>query len=186
MEQQSLPIKNGRLTCRVRGSRAQLCMEVRPHRPGLYRGVLLGPKGRWDLGLLMPEGGCLRVCRDLEIDALERSGCWPVRGGDVVLAHAFDHGTRETLPPGWTRPQSVKARFPDDPVLAGSAEQTSGWLVRVEEDGTFSLAAPWDPGRPFPLVPAFCLAEIQTRAGRRWAVYRFRSDGTPVLPDEER
>ena len=186
MEQRTIPMNNGTLTCRVRGSQAHLCLEARPQRPGLYRGILLGPKGRWDLGLLMPEGGCLRVCRTLETRDLDRAGCWPVRGGDIVLAHAFDHGAKDPLPPGWTKPRRVKARFPDDPVLARAAEQTDGWLVRDEPDGGFSLASPWDTRCPFPLLPAFCLARVCEMAGRRWVLYRFQSDGTPVLPDGER
>ena len=186
MEPQIIPMEHGQLTCQVRGGQAEVFLEVRPDRPGLYRGILTGPAGRRDLGLLLPEAGCLRLRRTLDIEELDRAGCWPVRGCRAVLAHAFDRGGAQGEADRWRPLSAPGGCFPQDPVLARAAAETREWFLCRREDGTFSLAAPWDPCRPFPLVPAFCLAGIRTRAGRRWAVYRFRADGTPVLPDGER
>ena len=181
METQIVSFQNGRLTCRVRGEQAVLAMEFRPDRPGLYRGLLRGPKGQRDLGLLLPEGGCLRLCRSVPVRELERAGCWPVTGAEAVLRHFFSDGRGNTLPQGWKKIVDVSARFPGDPVLARSAGETVGWVVRDHPDGSFSLAAPWEPGEPMPLVPAFCFAHICFMSGRRWASYRFSPEGRPVL-----
>ena len=183
VEQKTIPMKDGRLTCRVRGDQADFYMEARPDRPGLYRGALVGPHGRWDLGLLLPEGGCLRMSRTLGTAVLERAGCWPVTGGEAVLTHPFPSGPMPSVPAGWRRAANASAYFPDDPVLAAAVGRTGGWLVCPGEDGGFSLAAPWEPGGPFPLLPAFCFARICTMAGRRWAVFRFRPGGGPVTED---
>ena len=184
MEPQTIPIQNGRLTCRVQGGLARLYLEIRPDRPGLYRGVLRGPEGHWDLGLLLPEGGCLRLGRTLSVQSLTDAGCWPVQGADAVLAHAFSGGTG--LPPGWRPAKDPAAMLSGDPVLQAAAAASGGWLVCRGRDGRVSLAAPWDPARPFPLVPAFCLARVREMAGQRGVVYRIGPAGTPVLPDGEK
>ena len=183
METQTFSFQNGHLTCRVRGEQAVLAMELRPDRPGLYRGLLLGAKGRWDLGLLLPEGGCLRLCRSVPVRELERTGCWPVTGAEAVLCHAFSAGSGGSLAPGWKKAGNVSSRFPGDPVLARSAGETAGWVVREHPDGSFSLAAPWEPGRPMPLVPVFCFARICSMSGERWAMYRFSPEGKPLMPE---
>jgi len=43
------------------------------------------------------------------------------------------------------------------------------------------VAAPYDPGRPFPLVPLFCLARIRMLEGRQYAVFAFDDREWPVL-----
>ena len=182
---ETIPMKDGYLTCRSRGTQADIYMEARPERPGLYRGALIGPAGRWDLGLLLPEGGCLRLSRTLFTDALARAGCWPVTGGEAVLTHAFSGGPEPSVPPGWRRLSDPSACFPDDPVLARAAGNSGGWLFCRRTGGRFSLAAPWEPGAPFPLLPVFCFAQIRQMAGRNWAVFRFHPDGTPVTEDAQ-
>ena len=179
MTMERIPMKDGYLTCRVRGDQADFYMEARPVRPGLYRGALIGAHGRWDLGLLLPEGGCLRLSRTLWTAALDRAGCWPVTGGEAVLTHAFPGGPAPSVPPGWKRISDASVYFPDDPLLARSAGETAGWIVCQGKDGGFSLAAPWEPGAPFPLLPAFCFAQVRRMAGGCWAVFRFRADGRP-------
>ena len=126
MEARTIAFHNGCLTCRVRGEQAVLAMEFRPDRPGLYRGLLRGPKGQRDLGLLLPEGGCLRLCRSVPVRELERAGCWPVTGADAVLRHAFADGGGSTLPQGWKKAGDVSARFQNDPVLFHAAGETTG------------------------------------------------------------
>lgn len=184
MEPEMIPVRNGRLTCRVQGSLVRLCLEVRPERPGLYRGLLRGSGGTWDLGLLLPEGGCLRVGRTLSLQALEEAGCWPVQSAEAVLAHPFS--SDDPPPQGWKRTRKAADLLAGDPLLARTAAETPVWLVRPGADGAFSLAAPWDSSRPFPLAPAFCLARVEESAGRRLVVYRFSPDGRPVLPEREK
>ena len=183
MELRTIPMKDGRLTCRLRGNQADFTMEARPVRPGLYRGALIGRCGRWDLGLLLPEGGCLRLSRTLWTAALDRAGCWPVTGGEAVLTHPFSGGTAGSVPAGWRRASDASGYFSADPLLALSMGGSDGWIFHPEKDGSFSLAAPWEPGAPFPLLPAFCFARICRMAGRQWAVFRFRAGGQPVMED---
>lgn len=185
MEQRTVAMKNGSLTWSVQGDRAEVCLSVRPPRPGLYRGLLKGRRGCWDLGLLLPEGGCLRVGRSLSVPALERAGCWPVTGGEAVLLHPFSPGEPPTPPPGWRRVRETEGLFPRDPLLAHCAEKAKTRLmIRRGEDGAFSLAAPWAPELPFPLVVLFCLASVEDLGGRLWVVYRFAADGVPRLPPQ--
>ena len=125
MEQRTIQFPRGRLTCTVRGGLAELYLEVRPDRPGLYRGLLKGPRGQVDLGLLLPEGGCLRLGRTVPVADLERKGCWPVTGAEAVLAHAFRQGGPSL--PGWQRVRDPAARFPGDPVLARAAAEEDRW-----------------------------------------------------------
>lgn len=53
------------------------------------------------------------------------------------------------------------------------------------QDETFCLAYPWDPRRPFPLTPAFCLARVKPLRGQPHVIFRFRPEGVPIPPAEE-
>ena len=53
------------------------------------------------------------------------------------------------------------------------------------QDETFCLAYPWDPRRPFPLTPAFCLARVKLLRGQPHVIFRFRPEGVPIPPAEE-
>lgn len=180
MEPQTIPIPNGTLTCQVRLDRADIELEVRPDRPGLYRGSLTGPAGQWDLGLLLPENGRLGLRRTLAVSGLEKAGCWPVTGAKIRMTHPFGGGAEPAAPPGWRQTADPSACFPRDPVLARAAGETAGWLLCRGTDGSLSLAAPWAPARPFPMVPAFCFARVREMTGRRWVIYRFSGEGLPV------
>ena len=173
--EQVFHIQNGRLVCRRRGSQVEVTMTLDPPGPGLYRGILCGKNGRMDLGTLLPEGEGLRLTRTLTIDHLARCGCWPVTGGRAELRYAF--GAKK-FPQGWEEGRDLSRRF-SDPILADAVENTA--LFRWETDG-FSLAFPWDPKAPFPLVLAFCFARVETMEGRPWVVFSFRDGGWPVVP----
>ncbi len=173
--EQVFHIDHGRLVCRTRGNQVEVTMMLRPPGPGLYRGILCGKNGRMDLGSLLPEGEGLRLTRTLTIDHLARCGCWPVTGGRTELRYAF--GPKK-FPQGWGEGRHLSRLF-YDPILAGAVENTA--LFRQEPDG-FSLAFLWNPQAPFPLVPAFCFARVETMEGRPWVVYSFREGGWPILP----
>ena len=173
--EQVFHIQNGRLICRTRGNQAEVTMTLDPPGPGLYRGILCGKNGWMDLGTLLPEGEGLRLTRTHTIDHLARCGCWPVTGGRAELRYAF--GAKK-FPQGWGEGRDLSRRF-SDPILAEAVENTA--LFRRETDG-FSLAFPWDPKAPFPLVPAFCFARVETMEGRPWVVFSFRDGGWPVVP----
>ena len=173
--EQVFHIQNGRLICRTRGNQVEVTMTLRPKTPGLYRGVLQGKQGWVDLGTLMPEGEGLRLSRTLSVEQLRRRGCWPITGGRGELRYPF--GSKK-FPQGWGERRDLSKLF-IDPVLAGSVEKSALW--RKDPEG-FSLAFPWNPKAPFPMVPAFCFARVEELEGKSWVVLSFREGGWPVMP----
>jgi hypothetical protein len=76
---------------------------------------------------------------------------------------------------GWRETNRVGDYLAHDPILRQTAPDHA--LVCRCGDGRVLLAFPWDPSRPFPLVPAFCLAQVKEVGGRRYVV-------VPVNPPE--
>ena len=155
-----------------------VCTEaVRPNDGrGLYKVWLHGQGGRLLLGTLAPEGDGLRLRRRLSRSELESSGCWPVTGGETVLAFAFERDV-------WKREEHPE-RLLRDGVLRSAVRGQSMLLWRRE--GGFYLAASFDPARPFPLVPLFCFAKIQRVEGKSYAVFYFDREGNPSVPHNGR
>lgn len=162
----------GRLTLREEGTLVQV-QAARPNDGrGLYKVWLQGPGGRLLLGTLVPEQGELRLRRRLRRGELERQGCWPVTGGETVLAFAFERGT-------WLQEERPERLVKD--VVLRQALRGQTMLLRRGEGG-FWLAAPFDTRRPFPLTPLFCLAKSERVEGRSHVVFFFDREGNPVLP----
>ena len=178
MEEYTLPMERGRLRCRREGARVRLTMEAVPGGRGLYRGEIFGRGGSLDLGILLPQGGGLRLERSLSVRTLEARDCWPILGGRLLLSHSF---VREEGLPGWERREALDGLFPGDPALAREAAGLAAWY-REEAEGGFSLAFPWEG--VFPLTPVFCFARRACLHGRWYLVYRFGEDGRPVMPEE--
>lgn len=183
--EEKFPVAKGWLTCRQTGQRAELLLELPNDGRGLYRAWVQGPGGKTELGTLLPEGGCLRLARGFPIQELQRRGCWPVTGGQVQMTYAFSGApSGPAMPKGWGRLAQPDQCFPHDPVLAQAARQAGSCLRCRRETGAFSLAWPWEPRRPFPLSPLFCLAQVKSLGGRPHVVFSFAPDGTPVIPQE--
>ena len=182
MKRQIIPLLHGSLTVQAAGDRAELRLDWFPPEPGLYRGYLTGPRGRTDLGLLLPEGGCLRAARSFSVPELDRRGCWPVTGGGADLSHPFSGQEPSPGSARWSSLSDPEALFPRDPVLARAMGEIPDRAVCREADGGFCIAIPWDPSRPFPLTAVFCFARVRIRSGRLRIVYSFRPDGRPCLP----
>ena len=134
-----------------------------------------------DLGTLRPEGGGRRLHRTGPVAELRKRGCWPVTGGKAVLTYAFSGGSTQSGPRGWTGLDRPESCFPADPILAQGAREGGRAFFFRRGDGVFCLAWPWDPRRPFPLVPAFCLAQVKSLGGRRYVVYHFTPEGQPFV-----
>jgi hypothetical protein len=173
--EQIFRIDHGTLICQIHGNQVEVTMTLRPPTSGLYRGILFGKNGRLDLGTLLPEGEGLRLCRTLTIDYLCRCGCWPITGGRGELRYAF--GSHK-FPQGWGKRETLSQLF-TDPILAKDVDKTALW--RKDPNG-FSLAFPWNPQVPFPLVPAFCFARTENMEGKTWVVFSFLDGGWPVVP----
>ena len=160
----------GKLTLREEGGVVQLQVQRPDDRRGLYKVWICGTVGRLLLGTLVPEGGELRLHRRLSRGQLEREGCWPVAGGEVVLAFPFGQE-------GWQREEHPE-RLVKDAVLRQALRGQTMLLCRGKTG--FLLSAPFDTGRPFPLTPLFCLARVE----RGRAIFSFDGEGKPLVPNK--
>lgn len=166
----------GQLTLREEGVWVRL-EAVRPNdAKGLYKVWLHGDGGRMLLGTLAPEGEGLRLRRRLSRSELEQRGCWPVAGGEAVLAFAFESSS-------WQQEEHPERRLAD--CVLRSSIGGRPMLLRRREDG-FCLASPYDPGRPFPLTALFCLSRLERVSGKPHAVFYFDREGNPVAPHNGR
>lgn len=167
----------GCVTVREEGDRA-VCQAIRREsEEGLYKAWLRGSGGRFLLGTLIPEGGALRLRRNIPIFQLRRQCVWPPTGGEIVMAFPF---TEETPPEGF-RWESQPERLMCDPLLAQSVRPLGRVLMKREEQG-FSLAIKYSAGAPFPLPPLFCLSRVERLEGKPYLFFAFSSEGRPVLP----
>ena len=90
MERQWELAGGGTLCCQEAGERVALRADCPADGAGLYKVWLhSGGNGRFLLGTLTPEGGRLCLRRTVTRAELERRHCWPVTGGERVLAFAF-------------------------------------------------------------------------------------------------
>lgn len=175
LERQEIQLRGGgKLTVREEGMLVQLQASGPDDGRGLYKVWIHGPGGRLLLGTLMPEGGSLHLRRRLSRGELERSGCWPVTGGETVLAFAFERGR-------WLREERPERLVKD--VVLRQALQGQTMLLRRGADG-FCLAAPFDSKRPFPLTPLFCLSKTEQVEGGSRVIFCFDKEGNPVVPKE--
>lgn len=165
----------GRLTFREEGIQVRMEAARPDDRRGLYKVWIRGSRGRLLLGTLAPEQGELRLCRRLSRHSLEQSGCWPLTGGEAALAFPF--GQKRT---GWVRTDHPEKLLRDG-VLRKSAADSAPMLLRQGEAG-FRLAARYDSGRPFPLIPLFCMAEVGEIQERPYLIFSFDGEGNPVPP----
>lgn len=185
VEQQfSLGQRGGSLLVRDAGARAVFEAELPDDGRGLYKAYIRGKGGSTLLGTLIPEAGRLRLHRTIPIGELERRGCWPVTGAEGRLEFFFNRdGQRSACAPGWSREENP-ARLMGEGLLARSAGELRGVLFKREEGG-FSLAAPLEKGRDFPMTPLFCFATLENMCERTYAVFHFNGKGYPVLWNKE-
>ena len=166
----------GTLEVRPEGLRVRFLARRPEDGRGLYKVWLHGDRGgKLLLGTLVPQGGQLVLARTLSLGELERAGCWPQLRARCDLAFPFAGGREEG---GWIceeRPERLLA----DPVLRAAVP--GPMLYRRGAEG-FSLAAPFRPERPLPLVPLVCLARPERRDGRLRLVWDFDQAGAPRPP----
>lgn len=165
----------GRLHVREEGGLVVLDVYRDNDKRGLYKVWLHGRGENMLLGTLVPEGGRLCLRRRVFRQELERKGCWPVSGGECVMAFPFaapDGGWRQEERPGRLVAQELKRCF-----------ASQACLYRAREEG-FLLAFGFDPCRPFPIPPLFCLAKVERLEGKTCVVYAFDLHGNPCLPHD--
>ena len=182
------PLAGGQGTLVVRqvGEELQACAQMADDGLGLYKCWLTGRGGaEFQLGAFLPEGGKLVLRRTLRRAALERQGLWPPEGANVRRTFTFDSTPppkKPQGPPGFVRadPQEILG----DRVLRESGRDLPVlWSKKVGQETL--LAVPYQPTKPFPMVPAFCLMAVVEAAGTRWLCLRLDERGWPVLPPPE-
>ncbi|MGM9618259.1 MAG: hypothetical protein ACI3W8_00250 [Oscillospiraceae bacterium] len=132
-------------------------------REGICRAYLSGENGERLLGVMEPRGQGMYCRKRFAEQQLQGLGRW--QGG--VLRRSGD---------GAWQPYGGE--------LAGE------WGSRIRAEGTLTrlagslrlVALPYDQGAPFPLTELFCLAQLRQIGGRRYVIYAFSPEGTPVLP----
>jgi len=125
------------------------------------------------LGTLCPgQNGAKLTCR-ISKSRLERCGCWPIVWAQSVQSGSFE---RESF---WKQELHPEQMVSDSVLREALANRSM--LLKRGEDG-FDLAAAFDPNRPFPLTPLFCLARIRAVEGRTCVVFRFDGEGNPIVP----
>ncbi len=176
------------LLVREEGLQASFEAGMPDDKQGLYKVYITGRGGSMLLGTLMPEGGRLFLRRGFPIAELTRKGVWPVTAGEVKLSFPFgaprQQSNLHSPVPGWVREENP-ARLMGDRVLARSAGELRGALFRRGEDG-FSLAAPLEKERAFPLTPLFCFAHLEKLSEKNYIIFHFNSKGCPVFENKKK
>jgi len=176
MQRQIAMEGGGTLTVSDEGIRVRLTVSRHDDHSGLYKVWLRGMQGKMLLGTLVPERGMLALARTMPKAALEREGCWPLTGGEAVMAYSFQN-MDPFSEPGWEQMEHPDRLF-HDPVLEQAARGLSHVLVRQEED-CFSLAVPFSTDQEFPLIPLFCLARVIQIGRRSCIMWKFEKNGIP-------
>lgn len=173
----SFECPNGGVTVHQEGDRA-LCQAIGcPEGEGLYKAWLVGKEGRALLGTLIPEGGALRLRRNVPISVLKEKGAWPPAGAEIVMAYPF---APEAPPSAQWRWQDCPCRLFADPFLSHALREINRALIKRDMDGFF-LAVPYASNCPFPIPALFCLGRLERMGGRWYAVFRFSRQGVPEL-----
>ena len=135
-----------------------------PAGEGVWRLFLQGEKGELPLGVLLPEGGRLRLCRRMSCQEAEGVGAFC--RGEIRTGGA--EGWKE-LPGGAL------------PLWRERLGRREG--LRWRREGRLQyLAAPLCPESPFPLEELFCLATVTAVEGKPCVIYTFDDAQQPCLP----
>lgn len=165
----------GTLSWREEGSSVLFQAQSEKREDGLYKVYITFETEEFLLGTLVPEQGGLYLKRRLSRKELEDKG-WPIlRGAEGRLAFHFES---EAAGECWSPAGDLDCLL-KDPVLLG-AGVISGALICHEESG-FRLAVPFDPIRPFPLVPLICLGREMKREGTGYLCFDFDRTGNPQI-----
>lgn len=169
------------MTVREEGTKISFSVRRADDHKGLYKVWIAGEKGnQMLLGTLSPEHGMLGISRTFSRTALEQEGCWPVLAGECHMSYPFTP-ERELQRGEWCWRNDVERLFCDS-VLKVAAHRTEKALYRRCGDG-FQLAIPFEWDRPFPFIPVFCFARIQSVMGRCCALWQFNEEGLPQTQD---
>ena len=168
----------GSLEIQEQGSMVRLTACRALDTSALYKVWVYGREGEFLLGTLIPEGPQLNLRRTLSAETLKKAGCWPILGGRSAKYFNFTDAAAKKKPSPWRWEHRPACRL-SDPVLQESASAWGSMLCRPDSRG-FQLAIPFNPRRPFPLPPLFCLARLLPVDGQPHVVFSFDSRGAPL------
>ncbi len=163
----------GSATLTHQGGRIQVEVSCRRDNRGLFRAYLLCERGEYPLGVLEPRGERMGLRRTVRTGELQALGT--IWRGELRMSYAFSSQTQ------WQPLAAAGDFFQRDPLLSRMLAGTGEGLWRQERNGR-QLALPYQADRPFPMVPLFCFAQIQTIGGQSYAVYRFDKEEHPIFP----
>lgn len=168
----------GSLEIQEQGAMVRLTASRPLDASALYKVWVYGRGGEFLLGTLIPEGQQLNLRRTLSADTLKKAGCWPILGGKSAKCFHFTESANKQKNVTWHWEHRPACRL-SDPVLQESAAAWGSMLCRPDPRG-FQLAIPFNPRRPFPLAPLFCLARLLPVDGQPHVVFSFDSQGSPL------
>ena len=148
---------------------------ARCHLPeeGLWCAWVVGAEGELRLGILEPNGEEASIRRRFSDHMTGPIGRL-IRG---EARPAMEEGS------SWEA-----AEFPErlfrTPWLRRQLQGVKGAMTRREAE-TRHLAVPYDPHKPFPLAPMFCLASVRKLGDRPYVIYTFNKKEWPVLRPEK-
>ena len=137
------------------------------------------------LGVLMPEGGALRLERRLAADAFsftpqtrvttspDTEPAAPERPAEKEAAEA----AAEPEQTAWAAWEPFSGRILDCPVENARLRRT--------EDGA-ELDMDYEPGREFPLMPLFCFCTLEELDGALQWRMKLDENMQPVMPEEKK
>jgi len=179
----------GAVTVRQEGDRA-VCQAIRSvPGDGLYKGWLRGQGNhRCLLGTLIPEGGALRLRRNIPVARLREQGVWPPAGAEIAMSFPFAEAAakprpKQPPPPAGFQWEEKPWNYLSDPLLIACLQRGGRCLIQKGAQG-FLLALPFDPGAPFPLPPLFCLSRMEKLDGQNYFLFSFSPEGKPLLPHD--
>ena len=157
----------GELTVERDGLYAVCSVCCHPPGDGLWCIWAAGDRGEVRLGVPEPGAGGFTLRRRLSLRSLEEAGC--LRRGEL----------RPASEDGWTLLPQPEAVFRGT-WLRSRLRETKGALLRRETDGV-TLAFPYTPAAPFPLVPMFCFVSLRMLRGERYWCISFDREERPVF-----
>lgn len=140
---------------------------------GLCSAWVVGQSGELRLGVPEAEHGMLTLSRRFSRELTGPAGS--VVRGELRSCVVETGGEEEDWQSLGSPDRLFRSRF-----LQSQLRGVSGALTRRGKSRRF-LALPFDPRRPFPLVPLFCFARILRIGGTAYAVFAFDREETPVF-----
>ena len=169
-------VRCGEAMLREDGMRVEVRVQMRDPRDGLYRAVLEGEQGEWELGVMEPKDGDLLLRRRPLRSEIERMGT--VQRVRAVCICPF--GGKKL----WNRTEEVTQLFRGDFLRQRLAGQPRAWYRQDKE--SLVMALPLKKDAPFPLEALFCFACVEWVENELCAVFAFDGREMPFCAENNK